>query len=98
MNILFFIAFNLVLMLSLFAYGVYQFLQVEEKRKGRQLFADCVLDETEFRALIQAERFDEALARLMLAADVDRFTAESALAQLGGEAVPFGKGSMSQEL
>ena len=94
MSILFFIAFNLLLMLSLFAYGVYQFLQVEEKRKGRQLFADCVLDETEFRALIQAERYDEATARLMLAADVDRFTAESALAQLGGEAVPSGKRSM----
>ncbi len=79
--LLFFVV-NLLLMATLFAFGMYLFMQVEAKRKVRTLFADAALDETELSALLQSERYDEALSRLMCAADVDRFTAESALAQL----------------
>lgn len=82
MGLLLFFVFNLVLMATLFAFGVYQFMQVEEKRKGRRLLAEANLDAAELRALVRAERHEEALTRLMTAADVDRFTAESALAQL----------------
>ncbi len=77
-----FIIANIVLMTALFAVGVYQFLQVEEKRKRRRLLERGELDEAELRELLRAERHEEALARLMLAADVDRFTAEAALASL----------------
>lgn len=82
MSLLLFFALNLVLMAALFAYGVYQFMQVEEKRKGRRILAEANLDARELQALVQAERHEEALARLMGAADVDRFTAEAALAEL----------------
>lgn len=76
------IVVNLLLMGTLFAYGVYQFMQIEAKRKCRTLFAEASLDEKELSALINAERYDEALSRLMQRADVDRYSAESALAQL----------------
>lgn len=79
-----FILANLLLMTTLFAFGVYQFLQVEEKRKRSKLLIDAGLDADELRALLGADRHDEAVIRLMRAADVDRFTAESALAQLDG--------------
>ena len=82
MSLLLFFALNLVLMAALFAYGVYQFMQVEEKRKGRRVLAEANLDARELQALVQAERQEEALARLMAAADVDRYTAEAALKQL----------------
>lgn len=78
-----FVLVNILLMGALFAYGVYQFMQIEGKRKCRQLLAHASLDEQELCALMRAERYDEALARLMQGADVDRFTAESALEQLG---------------
>ena len=78
-----FILVNVLLMGSLFAFGVYQFMQIEAKRKCRKLLAEASLDEEELRALIEHERYDEALSRLMQQADVDRFTAESALDQLG---------------
>lgn len=77
-----FILVNILLMGTLFAFGVYQFMQIEAKRKCRQLLAEASLDEAELSALMRAERYDEALSRLMLGADVDRFTAESALAQI----------------
>lgn len=77
-----FILVNLLLMATLFAFGVYQFLQVEEKRKRSKLLIDAGLDAEELRALMGADRQDEAVIRLMRAADVDRFTAESALACL----------------
>jgi len=79
-----FILVNLLLMTTLFAFGVYQFLQVEEKRKRNKLLIDAGLDADELRALLSADRQDEAIIRLMRAADVDRFTAESALTQLRG--------------
>ena len=79
MTILVFFVFNLLLMGAVFVYGMYQFMQVEEKRKRRKLLAQAALDETALSALIQAERYDEALARLMQGAEVDRFSAESAL-------------------
>ncbi len=77
-----FIVLNLLLMAALFAFGVYQFMQVEEKRKRSRLLADAGIDTAELQALVQADRLDEARDRLMNEADVDRFTAESAVAQL----------------
>jgi len=82
-----FILANLLLMTALFAFGVYQFLQVEEKRKRSKLLIDAGLDADELRALLGADRQDEAIIRLMRAADVDRFTAESALTQLRGTSI-----------
>lgn len=79
MTILVFFVFNLLLMSAVFVYGMYQFMQVEEKRKRRKLLAQAALDETELAALLKADRYDEALSRLMQQANVDRFTAESAL-------------------
>ncbi len=81
MTILVFFIFNLLLMGAVFVYGMYQFMQVEEKRKRRDLLAQVDLDEAELSALLQAQRYDEALSRLMQQADVDRFTAQSALEQ-----------------
>ena len=77
-----FIVVNLLLMAALFAFGVYQFMQVEEKRKRSRLLADAGIDTAELQALVQADRIEEARDRLMQAADVDQFTAESAVAQL----------------
>jgi len=77
-----FILVNLLLMGALFAFGVYQFMQVEAKRKCRRLLAEASLDAGELRDLIHTERYDEALSRLMQQADVDRFTAEATLEHL----------------
>ena len=77
-----FIVLNLLLMAALFAFGVYQFMQVEEKRKRSRLLADAGIDAAELQALVQADRLDEARDRLMQAADVDQFTAESALERI----------------
>ncbi|MCY3979731.1 MAG: hypothetical protein OXG23_16650 [Chloroflexi bacterium] len=77
-----FIVLNLLLMAALFAFGVYQFMQVEEKRKRSRLLADAGIDTAELQALVQADRLDEARDRLMQAADVDQFTAESALERI----------------
>ncbi len=82
MTIFIFFIVNLLLMGAVFAFGMYQFMQVEAKRKGRKLIAEAALDEAELSALIHSERFDEAISRLMEAANVDRFTAESALRQV----------------
>ena len=73
---------NILLMGTLFAFGVYQFMQIEAKRKCRKLLLEASLDEADLSALMRAERYEEALSRLMQRADVDRFTAESALEQL----------------
>ncbi|MDE2635760.1 MAG: hypothetical protein OXI30_05295 [Chloroflexota bacterium] len=77
-----FIVLNLLLMAALFAFGVYQFMQVEEKRKRSRLLADAGIDTAELQALVQADRLDEARDRLMQVADVDQFTAESALERI----------------
>ena len=77
-----FIVANLLLMAALFAFGVYQFMQVEEKRKRRQLLTDAGVDVAELRALLCAGRQEDAVSRLMNTADVDRFTAESSVAIL----------------
>ena len=77
-----FIVANLLLMAALFAFGMYQFMQVEEKRKRSRLLTDAGVDVTELKDLLGAGRQEEAISRLMSAADVDRFTAESAVAQL----------------
>lgn len=77
-----FIVANLLLMATLFAFGMYQFMQVEEKRKRSKLLLDAGLDITELQALVGADKHDEAVSRLMSAADVDRFTAESTVARI----------------
>ena len=77
-----FIILNLLLMGALFAFGMYQFMQVEEKRKRRRLLTEAGVDIAELQALVRADRHDEAVNRLASEANVDRFTAESALAQL----------------
>ncbi len=77
-----FIVANLLLMSTLFAFGMYQFMQVEQKRKHSKLLLDARLDVAELQKLALADRQDEAVHRLMNAADVDRFSAESAVAQL----------------
>ncbi len=87
MPLLILIGFNLLLMCALFAYGVYQFLQVEEKRKSRDVLLQGGMDAAELRALLGAGRQEEARRRLMQAADTDRFTAERALEALRREAV-----------
>lgn len=81
MTVFIFFVFNLLLMGAVFIYGMYQFMQVEEKRKRRNLLAQAALDETELQALLQNEGYDDALARLMQQAEVDRFTAQSVLDQ-----------------
>jgi len=42
----------------------------------------CVTSVTELQALVSADKHDEAVSRLMSAADVDRFTAESTVARI----------------
>ena len=81
--LLVFIALNLLLMLTLFLVGVYLFMQVEEKRKHNKLrLFESNVDMNELRAMLQAQRHDEALQRLMQVEDVDRYTAERALEML----------------
>ena len=82
MILLVFVAVNLALMTVLFLYGVYQFMQVEEKRKRSGMQLDAQINLGEINALLQQDRHEDALQHLMSAADVDRFTAESALDQL----------------
>jgi len=79
-----FIVANLLLMAALFAFGMYQFMQVEEKRKRSRLLTDAGVDITELQALVGADKQEEAVTRLMSAADVDRFTAESTVAKISG--------------
>lgn len=85
-----FIVVNLLLMAALFAFGMYQFMQVEEKRKRSQLALEGDLDVAELQALALADGHDEAVDRLMRAADVDRFTAESTVARLTASGRPPG--------
>ena len=82
MIVLVFVVFNLLLMTGLFLYGMYQFMQIEEKRKRRSLWAETALDEAELARLLHADGYDAARSRLMAEADVDRFTAERALDQI----------------
>ena len=83
MMLLVFVALNLLLMVTLFLVGVYLFMQVEEKRKHNKLrLFESNVDMTELRAMLQAQRHDEALQRLMQVEDVDRYTAERALEML----------------
>ena len=85
MLLLLIIAFNLVLMAGLFLFGFYLFLQVEDKRKRKRLPLDDAVDVAELRLMLRADRYDEALQRLMQTAQVDRYTAASTLAQLRRE-------------
>lgn len=90
MDILLFISCNLLMMSAFFLVGMHQFMQVDDKRKARSAdrlrrpfsLMDPGLDAAELRELVRAERYDEALQRLMNAADVDRFTAESVIERL----------------
>ena len=81
-----FIVANLLLMAALFAFGMYQFMQVEEKRKRSRLLTDAGVDVAELQTLLGEDRQEEAVSRLMSAADVDRFTAESAVAKIREQA------------
>ena len=47
------IVINVALMTTLFLYGVYQFMQVEEKRKRNQLQLDSGTDIAELEALLR---------------------------------------------
>ena len=94
MTILVFFVFNLLLMSAVFLYGMYQFMQVEEKRKRRDIFAQAALDEAALNSLIQSEGYDEARARLMASANVDRFTAETVLDHIS-QANPAEPGAQS---
>ena len=85
MTLLVFIVVNLALMFGLFLVGVYLFMQIEEKRKRSKLLLDSSVDVGELRAMLLADRYDDALTRLMQAAEVDRFTAETALNELQQE-------------
>ena len=82
MTLLVFIVVNLVLMFGLFLVGVYLFMQIEEKRKRSKLLLDSSVDVGELRAMLLDDRYEDALTRLMQAAEVDRFTAETALNEL----------------
>ena len=82
MQLIIIVGFNLVLMLSFFLIGVYLFMQVDEKGKRHPLLLDSQVDIAELDAMLQAKRYEDALQRLMQVAEVDRFTAETALAQL----------------
>ena len=90
MVILLFIGLNLLVMGALFAVGVYQFMQIDDKCKRRPAdrrrsplaLVDVDVDAAELRELVCAERDDEARQKLMMAANVDRFTAESAIERL----------------
>ena len=87
MTLLLLIGCNVLLMSAFFVVGMYQFMQIDDKRKRRPsdrlrpplALADLELDLAELRELVGAERDDEARQRLMQAADIDRFTAESAI-------------------
>ena len=87
MTLLLLIGCNVLLMCAFFVVGMYQFMQIDDKRKRRPsdrlrpplALVDLELDLAELRELVGAERDDEARQRLMQAADVDRFTAESAI-------------------
>lgn len=86
MTLLIFLALNLLLMAGLFLVGVYLFLQVEDKRKRNKLrLLDSSVDMSELRAMLEAERHDEALQRLMQADNIDRFSAEKAIEGLTGQ-------------
>lgn len=82
MQLIIIVGFNLVLMLSFFLIGVYLFMQVDEKVKRHSLLLDSQVDFAELDAMLQAKRYEDALQRLMQVAEVDRFTAETALKQL----------------
>lgn len=82
MALLLFIVINLVLMTTLFLFGVYQFMQVEEKRKCNQLLLDSRVDFDDLQSLLRQDRYEEARQRLVSVAEVDPFTAESVLEQL----------------
>lgn len=90
MDLLLFISCDFLMMSAFFLVGMHQFMQMDDKRKVRSadrrrrpfsLLAPG-LDAAELRELVRAERYDEALQRLMNAADVDRFTAEAVIESL----------------
>ena len=84
MQLIILLGFNLVLMLSFFLIGVYLFMQVDEKGKRHSLLLDSQVDIAELDAMLQSNRYEDALQRLMQVTEVDRFTAEKALKQLQG--------------
>jgi hypothetical protein len=90
MDIVLFIGFNMLLMSAFFLLGIYQFAQIEDKRKRRPvgrlrsavLVSELGINEAELRQLVRDEHYDDAIHRLITDADVDRFTAEVAIEAL----------------
>lgn len=98
MSVLLLIGLNILLMIVCFAVGIYQFLQIEDKRKRRDSLrlrsgvriSEFEIDETEIRQLVRNEQYEQAVKHLMHHAEVDQFTALSAVEQIKQEEyVPY---------
>jgi len=89
-DVILFIGFHVVMMSLFFVVGIYQFAQIDDKRKRDHVdrglqglpLDEIEIDESELRELVRAERYEEAINRLVAEADVDRFTAQSAIESL----------------
>jgi len=90
MDVILFIGFHVVMMSIFFVVGIYQFAQIDDKRKRHHAerlrstlsIDELDIDEAELRELVRAERYDDAIDRLIAVAEVDRFTAQSAIETL----------------
>lgn len=90
MDILVVIAINVIMMSALFVVGIYQFLQIEDKKKRRPMdrlrtsvmVAELDVDEVTIRRLVRDERYADAVQHLIDYAEVDRFTAQATVETL----------------
>lgn len=90
MDIVVVIAVNVMMMSAFFLVGIYQFLQIEDKKKRRPvdrlrssiMVSELIVDEVALRQLVRDERYVDAVQHLIDYADVDRFTAEAAIETL----------------
>jgi len=90
MDVILFIGFHVGMMSLFFVIGIYLFSQVDDKRKRQEVdrlrgavpIAELEIDEAELRELVRAERYEDAVERLVTMAEVDRFTAQSAVESL----------------
>lgn len=98
MSFLLLIGLNILLMVVCFAVGIYQFLQIQDKRKRQDqwhrrtggMIREFEIDETEIRQLVRNEQYEQAVKHLMHHAEVDQFTALSAVEQIKQEEyVPY---------
>lgn len=87
MDVILFFGFHLVIMAIFFVFGIYQFAQIEDKRKRHHaptlrstlMIGELDIDESELRELVREERYEDAMQRLMSVAELDQFTAKSAI-------------------